>query len=68
MVQRSQLPPPADRRRIRLEAHLSLREMAEALGVAPMTLLRWESGEAVPRRAAAQRYRTMLDSLAKVAG
>ncbi|HEX3538858.1 MAG TPA: helix-turn-helix transcriptional regulator [Acidimicrobiales bacterium] len=66
MIEQSQLPPSSIRRNIRLAAHLSLREMANALGVSPMTLLRWESGDATPRRAAAVRYRTMLDSLAKV--
>ena len=45
---RRRLPPPAERRRIREDAGVSVRQMAAALGVSPMAPVRWEQG-ATPR-------------------
>lgn len=60
----AQLPPPGRRRRIREDARLSLRAAAGALGVATMTLHRWEAGECEPRGLeTAIRYRGFLDRL-----
>lgn len=62
-VKAGQLPPPIVRRGIRRDARLSLREVAEELGVAPMTVLRWEQGKSEPRLRHAIRYRELLDGL-----
>lgn len=61
------LPKPAARRRIRTRTGTSLREMAQLLGVNPMTVQRWEHGTAVPSPANAARYRKVLDALAELA-
>jgi DNA-binding transcriptional regulator YiaG len=42
------LPPAKERRRIREAAHVSIRQLAAALGVSPMAPVRWEQG-AMPR-------------------
>lgn len=62
-IRAARLPDPENRRRIRDRAGVSLREMARLLGVAPMTVLRWEHGQAKPRRANAASYRELLDVL-----
>jgi DNA-binding XRE family transcriptional regulator len=64
-IHESRLPSPVVRRQIRETARVSLRESAAALGVAPMTYLRWERGEVEPRRAHAIEYRQFLDALTK---
>jgi DNA-binding transcriptional regulator YiaG len=46
-VQRG-LPPADERKRIRESAGVSIRQLAEALGVSPMAPIRWEQG-ATPR-------------------
>lgn len=66
-LQAARLPAPATRRRIREEAGVSLREAAQALGVHPMTVLRWETGAVVPTRSNAAAYRRLLDRLAGAA-
>jgi DNA-binding transcriptional regulator YiaG len=38
------LPPPNERRRIREAARVSHRQLGDAIGVAPMTIWRWEAG------------------------
>jgi transcriptional regulator with XRE-family HTH domain len=44
---------------------VTLREMADELGVTPMTVLRWEQG-VEPHRDRAIRYRKLLDALREV--
>lgn len=61
-VRLSRLPAAEERRRIRTDAGVSLNEMAGALGVSPMTVMRWESG-IEPRRSNAIAYRELLDEL-----
>jgi DNA-binding XRE family transcriptional regulator len=63
MVRASRLPPPSVRQRIRRKARVSLRMMGAQLGVTPMTVLRWEHGDAEPRLAHAIAYRRLLDEL-----
>jgi DNA-binding transcriptional regulator YiaG len=46
--ERRLLPLPADRKRIRKQARVSLREMAAALGVSHTSVRNWERG-ATPR-------------------
>lgn len=62
-VREARLPDPATRREIRERAHVTLREVATVIGVAPMTVQRWESGRSSPRRQDAVRYRDLLDEL-----
>ena len=56
-------PDPADRRRIRNQAKVSLAEMAAELKVTPVTVLRWEQGAFEPRRDRAIAYRDLLEAL-----
>ena len=55
-------------RQIRVEAGLSLSEVATSVGdgVAPSTVLRWERGDSVPRADHAQAYWRLLVELDKV--
>jgi DNA-binding transcriptional regulator YiaG len=62
-VRAAQLPPPADRRRIRCEARVSLADMAAELGVSAVTVQRWEQGVFEPRREKAIEYRHLLEAL-----
>lgn len=65
-VEAARLPPPSSRRRVRLAAGLTLRDVATALEVAPLTVQRWESGRCKPKRHHAQRYRELLERLEEV--
>lgn len=65
-IRDSKLPPPSVRRETREAVAVSIREAAEELGVAPMTFLRWERGDAQPRRDHAIAYRQFLDALRQV--
>jgi DNA-binding XRE family transcriptional regulator len=62
-VRAAQLPTPANRRRIRLRAGLSLRLIGDHIGVTAMTVLRWERGEAAPKFEHAVAYRQLLEEL-----
>jgi DNA-binding transcriptional regulator YiaG len=62
-VRAAQLPTPANRRRIRQRAKVSLRQIAEPIGVTAMTVLRWERGEVVPKLEHAAAYRQLLEEL-----
>jgi transcriptional regulator with XRE-family HTH domain len=59
----TQLPPPAERRRIRRRAGATLQAIGKELGVTAMTVLRWENGEAVPKPEHAIAYRRLLEEL-----
>ena len=50
-------------RPIRLNAGLSLGEVARSIGVSPATVLRWETGERVPHGEAAVEYGRLLRAL-----
>ncbi len=62
-VRAAQLPPVAERQRIRRTAGVTVREAAAAVGVSPMTLLRWEHGTRCPRRRHALAYGRLLAAL-----
>jgi transcriptional regulator with XRE-family HTH domain len=47
-------------RSLRLEGVLSLREVADVVGVDPSTIHRWEDGESTPRMAHALRWLDLL--------
>lgn len=51
-------------RLLRTTAQVSLRELAETIGVDAATLARWESGATVPRAHAAMRWIDALQLLA----
>lgn len=63
----AQLPPPARRRRIRESAGASLRDLGDELGVAAITVWKWENGETTPRRDNAIAYRKLLEKLERAA-
>jgi transcriptional regulator with XRE-family HTH domain len=46
---RQKLPRPAERRRIRERAGVSLRDMAAAVGVSHASIRTWEAGKWTPR-------------------
>ncbi len=62
-LQAAQLPSPVKRRAIRRAAVATLADIAAAVDVTPMTVLRWERGQAIPRRDRAIAYRRLLDEL-----
>lgn len=49
---------------LRLAAGLSLREVADAVGISHSNLWRWEAGQRAPRGAAAIAWAQLLDQLA----
>jgi DNA-binding transcriptional regulator YiaG len=61
------LPPPDERRRIREALGITQRELAEVLGVERATYTRWELGSRTPRGTDAERYRQLLQRLAREA-
>jgi DNA-binding transcriptional regulator YiaG len=63
---RRALPPPVERRAIREAARVSVSELASVLGVADITLARWERGEWSPRGDAVIRYAEALAELRDV--
>jgi DNA-binding transcriptional regulator YiaG len=62
---RKQLPAPAERRRIREAAGVSLRDVAAAVGVSHTAVASWEAG-ATPREHRAA-YLRLLDELHRIA-
>ena len=50
-------------REIRLENGLSLREIADSIGVNPTSVYHWEQGVCLPRGPHALRYARLLDDL-----
>lgn len=59
-VRKGTLPPPAERRRIRRRAGVSLRSAAEVVGVSRQSILDWERGEVKPLLEHAIAYRELL--------
>jgi DNA-binding transcriptional regulator YiaG len=52
-------------RRIRLDARLTVPEIARAVGVSHPSIYRWESGRRTPTGTAARRYGALLVALAR---
>jgi len=48
---------------LRVDSGLSLRDVADALGVNTATVHRWEANRRIPHRDAALRYADLLDAL-----
>ena len=59
------LPAPAARARLRQAASLTQEEVAEAIGVHRIQVVRWESGQAEPRKPHRQKYGRLLAGLAE---
>lgn len=55
-------------RQIRIEARLSIAEVAASLGVTPAAVSRWESRHRSPRGVAALRYLDLLERLGDQSG
>jgi DNA-binding transcriptional regulator YiaG len=56
--------PPEERKRIRINAGVSLRETAEAIGVTHATINNWERGHTFPQTDEHDHaYRQLLDGL-----
>jgi DNA-binding XRE family transcriptional regulator len=64
-VRKAQLPSVEIRKSIRHSSGVTLRDLADELGVSPMTVLRWEQGKVQPRLDHAIAYRKLLDQLAE---
>ncbi|POG43193.1 transcriptional regulator [Streptomyces sp. ZL-24] len=64
LARRSDLPPPAERERLRKAGRYTQQEVADALGVTRATLVNWESGKTEPRPPARAAYARLLDGLA----
>ncbi|MFF2527252.1 telomere-associated protein Tap [Streptomyces liangshanensis] len=58
------LPPPAERERLRKAGGFTQQDVATALGVSRVTLVNWESGRTEPRPPARAAYARLLDALA----
>jgi transcriptional regulator with XRE-family HTH domain len=58
------LAKSGDAQALRLAAGLSLREVAEGVGISHSNLWRWEAGQRAPRGAAAIAWAALLDDLA----
>ena len=67
-VLRGALPPPAERRRIRASAGVTVAELASALRCAVPSLRDWESGRRVPRVPAREEYAAALQFLSATSG
>ncbi|MFI9649395.1 telomere-associated protein Tap [Streptomyces sp. NPDC052040] len=66
VASRSSLPPPAERRRLRLAHGLTLDEVAAALQVRRATVSGWEVGKTEPRPPERDAYARMLKQLAEL--
>ena len=58
-----QLLASGEGRKMREAARLSLRELADMIGIDHSSLARWETGESVPGRVPAQRWHDGMRSL-----
>ena len=62
-VAATRLPPVSERSQIRSRAGVSIRRAAAAIDVSPMSISRWERGEATPRADNARLYVRLLETL-----
>jgi DNA-binding transcriptional regulator YiaG len=60
------LPPAAERRRIREDAHVSQHEIAKAVGVSWTAVYRWEQGSRPRLREHEIRYADLLADLRRI--
>ena len=60
------LPTRAERKAIRTNARVGLRELGAAVGVSAMAIYRWETDNDPRQLQHLERYRRALDGLAKI--
>lgn len=68
LIRSRQLPRPELRRALRLEAGLSLADLASRLDVHRSTISKWELGHREPRAANREAYASLLAELKKAVG
>ncbi|MGK5501431.1 helix-turn-helix transcriptional regulator, partial [Streptomyces sp. URMC 125] len=61
----NELPPPAERKRLRRAAGVSQGELADVFGVRRETVLGWESGRSEPRPPKREAYARLLEGWAE---
>lgn len=59
------LPPPDQRRSIRVGYGVSQKDVAEVLGVSRLTVSMWERGQTEPKEEHAQRYAELLQRMSE---
>lgn len=59
------LPPPRVRAQLRLAASLTQQDVADAVGVKRLAVVRWELGKSTPRRPQRDAYNHLLKRLAE---
>ncbi|MYT37156.1 helix-turn-helix domain-containing protein [Streptomyces sp. SID8356] len=59
------LPPPRVRAQLRLAAGLTQKDVADAVGVQRLAVVRWELGQSHPRRPHRDAYAHLLQRLAE---
>lgn len=64
---RRKLPHPSERRQIREQAGVSLRELAAAIGVSHVAITRWEAGSTPASPEHTATYGRILDELRRLA-
>ncbi|MFJ2094680.1 helix-turn-helix transcriptional regulator [Streptomyces sp. NPDC087901] len=64
LAQAVRLPEPAVRARLRQAASLTQAEVAAAVGVHRIQVVRWESGQAEPRNPQRRAYGRLLERIA----
>lgn len=60
---RRRLPPPRERRGLRILAGVSLQAIADRCGVSAVSVLRWEAGSRMPKGKNLKTYLELLDRL-----
>ncbi|WP_318205762.1 telomere-associated protein Tap [Streptomyces sp. SCL15-4] len=66
VASRASLPPPAERKRLRVSHGLTIDEVATALRVRRATVSGWENGKTEPRPPERDAYARLLDKLAEL--
>ncbi|MFE5899890.1 helix-turn-helix transcriptional regulator [Streptomyces sp. NPDC056488] len=59
------LPPPRVRAQLRVAANLTQQDIADAVGVQRLAVVRWELGKSTPRRPQRDAYIHLLKGLAE---
>ncbi|MFC7795718.1 helix-turn-helix domain-containing protein [Streptomyces cinereoruber] len=65
LVDADTLPPPRIRQQLRIAANLTQADVAEAIGVKRLAIVRWEAGQTQPHRSNRLKYAEFLRGLAK---
>jgi transcriptional regulator with XRE-family HTH domain len=63
---RNGLPPYAERRQIRTNARVSMRDLGDAVGVSHVAIAHWEAGQNPRKPEHLERYKRALDGLRKI--